>query len=181
MIYTLDLRNLRRANLRKGLTKCRDGHEQARPMICVSFWAIPGSLCVSISLFVSHSLFFLYRHRLGPVHKRADRLERPFFLAPKNTQKMKKKPSLFGFFLFCLCFVRIIPFYGSAIDTGVRGKKQSSPSAPAVLLLCCLPFLPFPNREENRECSKSYHRNLSHIIKLFKVFLKFKTFYIVFV
>ncbi len=66
-------------------------------------------------------------------------------------------------------------------STGVRGKKQSSPSAPAVLLLCCLSFLPFPNREGNRECSKSYHRNLSHIIKLFKVFLKFKTFYIVFV
>ncbi len=70
---------------------------------------------------------------------------------------------------------------GGGRATGVRGKKQSSPSAPAVFLLCCLPFLAFSSREGNRECSKSYHTNLSHIIKLFKVFLKFKTSYSVFV
>ncbi len=59
VIDPLDLRNLRNVNLRKGLTKCRDRHGQARPIICVPFQAITSSLCVSISLLVSPSLFFL--------------------------------------------------------------------------------------------------------------------------
>ena len=58
-IYTLDLRNLRHIKLRQGLTKCRDRHGRAWPIICVPFWAITSSLCVSISIFVSPSLFFL--------------------------------------------------------------------------------------------------------------------------
>ena len=39
------------------LTIARNRHRQARPIICVPFWAITSSLCVSISLFV-YPLFF---------------------------------------------------------------------------------------------------------------------------
>ena len=37
VIDPLDLRNLRNINSCTGLTKCRDRHGQARPIICVSF------------------------------------------------------------------------------------------------------------------------------------------------
>ena len=59
VIDPLHLRNLRNVKLRQGLTKCRDRHGQARPIICVPFWAITRSLCVSMSIFVSPSLFCL--------------------------------------------------------------------------------------------------------------------------
>ncbi len=58
--YTLDLRNLRHVNLRKGVTKCRDRHRRARPIICVSFWAVMSSLCVAISLFIPFPYFLPY-------------------------------------------------------------------------------------------------------------------------
>ncbi len=66
-IDPLDLQNLRIVSLRQGLTKCRDRHRRARPIICVTFWAAISSLCVAISLFVSPFLFFLNRHQLAQV------------------------------------------------------------------------------------------------------------------
>ncbi len=78
---------LRQPHLRQGLTKCRDRHRQARPIISAPFWAITSSFCDSISLFLSLPPFFHYRHRLRPVHKRADRLERPHFGLIKGAQK----------------------------------------------------------------------------------------------
>ncbi len=91
---------------RKGLTKCRDRHGQARPIICVPFLAVMSSLCVSISLFVSHSLFFLYRHRLWPVHKRADRLLGAHFGGPKKRFKNGQGsfPPFLGGILSCNLF-----------------------------------------------------------------------------
>ncbi len=108
-IYTLDLRNLRHIKLRKGLTKCRDRRGQARPIICVLFWAITGSLCLPLSLFVSHSLFFLYRHQLWPVHKRGDQVQGAHFGCPKRGSKMAQAYffSFFGmyFVLFTYYFM----------------------------------------------------------------------------
>ncbi len=60
LIDPLDLRNLRIVKLRPGLTKCRNRHKRAWPIICASFWAITSSLCVSISLFcLSLSLYLI--------------------------------------------------------------------------------------------------------------------------
>ena len=86
VITPLNLRKLRSVIYRQRLTKCRDRDRRARPIICVPFWAIMSSLSVSLSLFLSLPPFFLYRHRLRPVHKRVDRLERPHFGLKKGAQ-----------------------------------------------------------------------------------------------
>ena len=55
-----NLCNLRHVKLHKGVTKCRDRHRQAQPIICVPFWAITRSHCVSICFCIPfpHSLPF---------------------------------------------------------------------------------------------------------------------------
>ena len=86
-IDPLDLHNLRSVKLPQGLTESRDRHGQARPIICVPFWALMSSLCVTISLFLPLPPFLLYRHRLWPVQKRADRFQGAHFRLKKVAQK----------------------------------------------------------------------------------------------
>ncbi len=113
VIDPLGLRNLHNVNLRKGLTKCRHRHGQARPIICVPFRAITSSLCVSISLFPSFPPFLRYGHRLRPVHKRADRLRGAHFGRPKKGSKMPQA-YFFLFFLWVFCLVVYLLFHGPA-------------------------------------------------------------------
>ncbi len=106
--------------LRQRLTKCRDRHRRARPIICVPFWAVMSSFCVSISLFLSLPPFLLYRHRLWPVHKRADQVQGAHFGLKKSCPKMIKI-NFFGFFLFCLCLVY---FCFLSFDDRNKGRKN---------------------------------------------------------
>ena len=119
VIDPLNLRNLRSVKLRQRLTKCRDRHRRARPIICVPFWAVMSSFCASISLFLSLPPFLLYRHRLRPVHKRADQVQGAHFGLKKSCQKMTKN-NFYGFSLFSLCLVRIFVFYRLTIETKVE-------------------------------------------------------------
>ncbi len=84
------------------LPRCRDRHRQAQPIICVTFWAVTSSLWVPISLFLSLPPFLLYRHRLWPVHKRADRLQDAHFGRPKRGSKMAQT-LFFSFFWVEYC------------------------------------------------------------------------------
>ncbi len=102
MIDSIHLRKLRSVKLRHGFAKYRDRHRRARPIICVPFWAVTSSLCVSISLFLSLPPFFLYRHRLRPVHKRADQVEDAHFDCPKYHPKW---PRLFYTYFLGFSFV----------------------------------------------------------------------------
>ena len=117
------LRNLRHVNFCKTLTKCRDRHGQARPIICVVFWAITSSLCVSISL-LSLPLFFSYNGTDFGQYISARIVWRGLILGSKKLPKNDKNSLLWAFFCFVLLIFLI--FYAPAHNLQDMGAISRS-------------------------------------------------------
>ncbi len=125
------LRNLRHVNFCKTLTKCRDRHGQARPIICVGFWAITSSLCVSISL-LSLPLFFSYNGTDFCQYISARIVWRGLILGSKKLPKNDKNSLLWAFFCFVLLIFLI--FYAPAHNLQDMGAISRSFVSAQILL-----------------------------------------------
>ncbi len=109
-------RVLRQPGLRHTLPKLpkhRDRHGQARPIICVPFWAITSSLCVSISFFgLSFSLPFTGTDLPKYISARI-KLMVPILVAQKKGSKMDTAFLYFWVSSLSLSYFLFQPFFNT--------------------------------------------------------------------
>ncbi len=109
----------------KQSTRCRDLHRQARPIICVPFWAITSSLCLSISLFLSPPLSLPYNRTDFGKYISARIVFRVPILDLKKLPKNKKKHFMDIFSFLSLSCAYFFPFM---VGDGIRNRKMAANS-----------------------------------------------------
>ncbi len=135
---------LRHPDLRQGLSRCRDRHRRAWPIICAPFWAITSSLCVAISLFLALPHSLPYNRTDFGQYKSTQIVWRGLFWAQKKCPKNKKLTFL-GFFLFFLCLrIFSLLWFGDRIQIkGMAANLKMSKSLwhtryTTIYILCVL-------------------------------------------